>query len=169
MAMGTRQQRQRSQPLWYRAELVEAPGHPFYQKLNRALEAAGFDRFCEEQCQEFYARKLGRPSLAPGVYFRLMLLGLFEGIDSERGIAWRAADSLSLRRFLGYGIDEATPDHATISRTRRLIDAQTRQQVFGWALEQLARAGLIRGRTIRVDSAAFKANAAVLAGIEETG
>jgi transposase len=161
MAMGTRSQRQRQEPLWYRAELAEAPGHPFYRRLNRVLEAAGFDRFCEEQCQRFYAEKVGRPSLAPGVYFRLMLLGFFEGIDSERGIAWRAADSLSLRQFLGYGMDEETPDHVTISRTRRLIDAATHQRVFGWVLEQLARAGLLRGQTIGVDSTTLEANAAM--------
>ena len=85
--------------------------------------------------------------MAPGVYFRLMLVGFFEGLDSERGIAWRVADSLSLRQFLGYGIDESTPDHVTISRTRRLFDADTHQQVFGWVLEQLARAGLVKGKT----------------------
>jgi transposase len=161
MAMGTRRQRERQEPLWYRAELAEAPGHPFYQRLNRVLEAAGFDRFCEQQCTGFYAEKVGRPSLAPGVYFRLMLVGFFEGIDSERGIAWRAADSLSLRQFLGYGIDEDTPDHVTLSRTRRLIDEETHQRIFGWVLAQLARAGLIQGKTIGVDSTTLEANAAM--------
>jgi transposase len=161
MAMGTRKHRQRQEPLWYRAELAETPGHPFYEKLNRALESAGFDLFCEEQFQGFYAEKKGRPSLAPGVYFRLMLLGFFEGIDSERGIGWRVADSLSLRQFIGYGIDEATPDHVTISRTRRLIDEQTHQRVFHWVLEQLARTGLIQGKTIGVDSTTLEANAAM--------
>ena len=91
--MGTRKHRQRQEPLWYRAELAEAPGHPFYQRLNRVLEEADFDRFCESRCQGFYHEKLGRPSLPPGMYFRLMLIGFFEGIDSERGIAWRVADS----------------------------------------------------------------------------
>jgi len=161
MAMGTRKQRERQEPLWYRAEVAEAPGHPFYQKLNRILDAAGFDQFCEQQSQPFYAERVGRPSLAPGVYFRLMLLGFFEGIDSERGIAWRAADSLSLREFLHYGIDEATPDHVTISRTRRLIDEETHQRVFRWVLEQLARKGLIQGQTIGVDSTTLEANAAM--------
>lgn len=161
MAMGTRKSRQRQEPLWYRSELAEAPGHPFYQRLNRVLDSAGFDRFGEEQCRKFYADKVGRPSLAPGVYFRLMLVGFFEGIDSERGIAWRAADSLSLRQFLGYGIDEETPDHVTISRTRRLIDEETHQRVFGWVLEQLAGAGLIKGKTIGVDSTTLEANAAM--------
>jgi len=161
MAMGTRKRRQRQESLWYRAELAEAPGHPFYQRLNRVLDVAGFDGFTEEQCRNFYAEKVGRPSLPPGVYFRLMLLGFFEGIDSERGIAWRAADSLSLRQFLGYGIDEETPDHVTISRTRRLMDKETHQRVFGWVLGQLARAGLIKGKTIGVDSTTLEANAAM--------
>jgi transposase len=121
------------------------------------LESAKFDSVCEQQCQEFYDEKKGRPSLVPGVYFRLMLLGFFEGIDSERGIAWRVADSLSLRQFIGYGIDEATPDHVTISRTRRLLT----QWIFHWVLEQLARAGLIQGKTIEVDSTTLEANAAM--------
>lgn len=99
--------------------------------------------------------------MAPGVYFRLMLVGFFEGIDSERGIAWRVADSLSLRQFIGYGIDEATPDHVTVSRTRRLLDEATHQRIFGWVLEQLARTGLIKGKTIGVDSTTLEANAAM--------
>jgi len=160
MAMGTRKHRQRQEALWYRSELVETPGHPFYEKLNRALESAKFDTFCEEQCKGFYADN-GRPSLVPGVYFRLMLLGFFEGIDSERGIAWRVADSLSLRQFIGYEIDEETPDHVTISRTRRLIDEKTHQRIFNWVLDQLAQAGLIKGKTIGVDSTTLEANAAM--------
>jgi hypothetical protein len=91
--------------------LAETSGDPFYEKLNRALESAKFDPFCEQQCKRFYAENKGRPSLVPGVYFRLMLLGSFEGIDSKRGISWRVADSLSLRQFIGYGIDETTPDY----------------------------------------------------------
>jgi transposase len=161
MAMGTRRHRERQESLWYRAELAEAPGHPFYRKLDQVLQAAGFDPYCEEQCRPFYAEKTGRPSLAPGVYFRLMLIGFFEGLDSERGIAWRTADSLSLRQFLSYGMDEATPDHVTISRTRRLLDADTHQRVFGWVLEQLARNGLVKGKTIGVDSTTLEANAAM--------
>ena len=85
--MGTRKQQEHQEPLWYRTELAEAPGHPFYRRLNQVLEKAGFDRYCEEQCREHYHKKLGRPSLAPGVYFRLMLIGFFEGIGNERGIA----------------------------------------------------------------------------------
>ena len=159
--MATRRHRQRQEPLWYRAELAEAPGHPFYQRLNRILEESGFDGFCEERCQKFYHDRLGRPSLPPGTYFRLMLIGFFEGIDSERGIAWRVADSLSLRQFLGFGLDEATPDHVTISRTRRLIDASTHQAVFGWVLRELARRGLLKGKTIGIDATTLEANAAM--------
>src|SRR4030095_6451237 len=152
MAMGRRKHRERQEALWYRTELAEAPGHPFYRKLEEKLKQSGFDEFCEEACKPFYADGVGRPSLVPGIYFRLMLVGFFAGLDSERGIAWRAADSLSLRQSLGYGIDESTPDHVTISRTRRLLDEATHQKVFGWVLTQLARAGLVKGRTIRGDS-----------------
>ena len=125
MAMGTRKGRERQEGFWYRSEVAEAPGHPFYRKLEEKLKQAGFDEFCERECRGYYADGVGRPSLAPGVYFRLMLIGFFEGLDSERGIAWRVADSLSLRQFLSYGIDESTPDHVTLSRTRRLLDAET--------------------------------------------
>ncbi len=113
MAMGTRRQRQRQEELWYRGDLAEAPGHPFYGRLNELLDQAGFDEFCEAGCQKFYHEKLGRPSLAPGIYFRVMLSGFFEGIESERGIAWRVADSLCLREFLRIGLDEPTPDHVS--------------------------------------------------------
>ena len=161
MAMGTRKDRERQEPLWYRSELPEAPGHPFYKRLNEVLERAQFDGFCEQHCRRFYHKKLGRPSLPPGMYFRLMMIGFFEGIDSERGIGWRVADSLTLRQFLGVGLDERTPDHVTISRTRRLIAESTHQEVFGWVLQQLARGGLIKGKTIGVDSTTLEANAAM--------
>jgi transposase len=161
MAMGTRKQHERQEPLWYQSELPEAPGHPFYQRLNQVLDEEGFDRFCEGRCRRFYHEKLGRPSLAPGTYFRLMMIGFFEGLDSERGIAWRVADSLTLRQFLRIGLDERTPDHVTISRTRRLIGAEAHQQVFGWVLKRLARGGLMRGKTIGIDSTTLEANAAM--------
>jgi transposase len=161
MAMGTRKQRERQEGLWYQAELPTAPGHPFYKRLNEVLDQAGFDRFCEAKCAEFYHEKLGRPSLAPGLYFRVMMIGFFEGLDSERGIAWRLADSLTLRHFLGIGLDEKTPDHVTISRTRRLMDAETHQRIFLWVLERLAQGGLIKGKTIGVDSTTLEANAAM--------
>ncbi len=159
--MGTRKHRQRQEPLWYRAELAETPGHPFYRRLNQLLEAADFDRFCESRCQGFYHERLGRPSLAPGMYFRLLLIGFFEAQESERGIAWRVADSLCLRQFLGIGLDERTPDHVTISRTRRLIDEATHQEVFGWVLGLLAQRGLLKGKTIGIDATTLEANAAM--------
>ena len=163
MAMGTRKSRERQESLWYGTELAAAPGHPFYSRLNEALDKAGFDRHCEESCAGFYHAKLGRPSLAPGLYFRIMMIGFFEGLDSERGIAWRLADSLTLRQFLSIGLDEDTPDHVTISRTRRLIDAETHQRIFTWVLERLAQSGLIKGKTIGVDSTTLEANAAMKA------
>jgi transposase len=161
MAMGTRKKRERQEDLWYGGELPTAPGHPFYKRLNELLDNAGFDAFCESQCAEFYHQKLGRPSLVPGLYFRIMMIGFFEGLDSERGIAWRRADSLTLREFLSIGWDEKTPDHVTISRTRRLIGAETHQRIFSWVLERLAQGGLIKGKTIGVDSTTLEANAAM--------
>jgi hypothetical protein len=113
------------------------------RRLNEVLEQAGFDEFCETWCRKFCHETLGRPSLAPGMYFRLMLIGFFEGIESERGIAWREADSLCLRQFLQIGLDQRTPDHVTISRTRRLMDEATDQEIFGWVL-------LIRTRVARI-------------------
>ncbi len=161
MAMGTRKKRERQEALWYGSELPTAPGHPFYNRLNEVLERADFDRFCEDNCASFYDAKLGRPSLPPGMYFRIMMIGFFEGIDSERGVAWRLADSLTLRQFLSIGLDETTPDHVTISRTRRLIDGDTHQKIFTWVLERLAQGGLVRGKTIGVDSTTLEANAAM--------
>src|SRR5216683_1723835 len=108
MAMGTRKKRERQEALWYGGELPAAPGHPFYSRLNKVLDEAGFDCFCEDSCGGFYHAKLGRPSLPPGLYFRIMMIGFFEGIDSERGIAWRLADSLTLRQFLSIGLDDTT-------------------------------------------------------------
>jgi transposase len=161
MAMGTRKKRERQEGLWYGGELAAAPGHPFYKRLNEVLDNAGFDTFCETNCASFYHDKLGRPSLAPGLYFRIMMIGFFEGLDSERGIAWRLADSLTLRQFLSIGLDEKTADHVTISRTRRLIDAETHHRIFTWVLERLAQGGLIKGKTIGVDSTTLEANAAM--------
>src|SRR6202165_5805997 len=161
MAMGTKRARQKQEELFYASERAEAPGHPFYEQLNGVLNDAGFDKFCEEQCRDFYHRKLGRPSLAPGVYFRLLLIGFFEGIGSERGIGWRVADSFSLRKFLNYGLTEATPDHVTISRTRRLLDEATHQAVFRFVLTEVARRGMLKGKTIGIDATSLEANAAM--------
>jgi transposase len=160
MAMGKRKSQQA--PIWIpTTELPVSPGHPFYVRLNAILDEAGFDRFAEEQCQAFYAPVMGRPGLPPGRYFRLLLLGYFEGLDSERGIAWRAADSLAIRTFVGLGLDAAAPDHSTISRTRRLIDVETHRAVFTWVQERLAAAGLLKGRTIAIDATTLEANAAM--------
>ena len=134
-------------PMWVTtADLPTSAGHPFFERLNQVLEEAGFDAFVEGLCAVFYASRLGRPSLRPGRYFRLLFIGYFEGLSSERGIAWRVADSLSLRAFLDLDVTEAPPNHSTLSRTRRLIDVETHVAVFTWVLERLAGAGLGRGR-----------------------
>jgi len=162
MAMGTRRQREKQADLWIaHTELASSPGHPFYQRLNDLLEAEGFDGFVESRCAQFYAARFGRPSLTPGIYFRALLIGYFEGIGAERGIAWRLADSLALRRFVGIGLDEYTPDHSTISRTRRLIDLDTHRAVFGWVLGVLADRGLVQGQRIAIDATTLEANAAM--------
>jgi transposase len=140
-------------------ELPVSPGHLFYAKLNTILDEAGFDRFAEAECQQFYAPVMGRPSLPPGRYFRLLLVGYFEGLDSERGIAWRAADSLAVRSFVG--LDTPAPDHSTISRTRRLIALETHRAVFTWVQERLAATGLLKGRTVAIDATTLEANAAM--------
>ena len=160
MAMGKRRKRQQ-QKLWVETAALKAPSHPFYKRLNKILDKHGFDEFAEELCAQFYAGQVGRPSLPPAVYFRLLLIGYFEGIDSERGIAWRVTDSISLRGFLGYELGDSTPDHSTISRTRRLIDSETHEAVFSWVLQVLAKSGLLRGKTLGIDSTTLEANAAL--------
>src|SRR5271166_5720778 len=162
MAMGTRKQREKQEDIWIaHTELASAPGHPFYQWLNELLEGERFDEFVEGRCGKFYAQKYGRPSLTPGIYFRSLLIGYFEGIDSERGIAWRSEDSLALRQFLGIGLEERTPDHSTISRTRRLMDLDTHREVFQWVLGVLADRGLVKGQRMGVDATTLEANAAM--------
>jgi len=162
MAMGTRKQREKQEGIWIaQAEMASAPAHPFYQKLNELLDGEKFDEFVEERCAKFYAPKFGRPSLTPGIYFRCLLIGYFEGIDGERGIAWRLADSLALRKFVGIGLEEYTPDHSTISRTRRLIDLDTHREVIGWVLSLLADRGLLKGKRIAIDATTLEANAAM--------
>src|SRR5271166_2640168 len=144
MAMGTRSGHQ--EELWIpTCTLARPASHPFYERLNELLAKHDFDRFVEGKCQRFYAATMGRPGLAPGIYFRLLLVGYFEGIDSERGIAWRASDSLSIRSFVRIALDESVPDHSTISRTRRLMDVETHQAVFQWVLQVLAEKKLLKG------------------------
>ena len=144
-----------------RRRIAGRAGSSFLSAAERDSGEGRFDRFCEQSCAGFYHARLGRPSLPPGLYVRIMMIGFFEGIESERGIAWRLADSLTLRQFLSIGLDEKTPDHVTISRTRRLIGAETHQRIFTWVLERLAQGGLIRGKTIGVDSTTLEANAAM--------
>jgi transposase len=136
-------------------------GHPFYERLNQLLKERGFDQFVERQCERFYAETMGRSSLTPGRYFRLLLIGYFEGIDGERGIAWRAADSLALRRFLQLELNETSPDHSTISRTRRLMDVDPHRAVFRLVLELLAEKKLLKGKTVGIDATTLEANAAM--------
>ena len=120
---------------------LQSAGHPFYQALDKILQDAEFDRFADQQCRKFDAER-GRPSIAPGVYFRMLMVGYFEGIDSEHGIAWRCADSLALREFLTYGLEKTRPDHSSVPRTRRRLDIETHEAVFGRVLEILREAKL---------------------------
>jgi len=161
MAMGKKRERQ--QEFWIATkDVAESPRNAFYDRLNEVLEAHKFDRKVEALCRKFYKKSpYGRPSMAPGVYFRALLVGYFEGLDSERGIAWRLADSLSLRRFLGFALDEQTPDHSTISRTRRLYWLETHKAIFKWVIGILTVEGLIQGQTISIDATTLEANAAM--------
>jgi transposase len=162
MAMGRRKKRVRQEGLWTpTAALPVSASHPFYQRLNQILDEKKFDEYVEGICEDFYAGEVGRPGLSPGIYFRLLMVGYFEGIDSERGIAWRASDSLSIRSFVRIALDESVPDHSTISRTRRLMDVETHQAVFQWVLAVLAEKKLLKGTTIGVDATTLEANAAL--------
>ena len=161
MAMG-RQGRQSQGQFWVETQrLAKGPGHPFYGRLNAVLAQHGFDSYVEGLCAKFYAARRGRPSLPPAQYFRLLLIGYFEGIDSERGIAWRVADSLTLREFLGLGVTQEPPDHSTISRNRRLIDVEAHQEVFTWVVGVLAKEDLLRGKTLGIDATTLEASAAL--------
>ncbi len=161
MAMGKRPQKPQSR-LWIEtSQLASSPGHPFYKRLSELFKEHDFDTFVEGLSAPFYAERMGRPSLPPTVYFRLMLVGYFEGLDSERGIAWRLADSLSLREFCGYELTDSTPDHSTISRTRRLLSEEAHCAVFGWVLGLLLKTGLLRGKTLGLDATTLEASAAM--------
>jgi len=152
----------RQEDLWIAtSQIPKSAGHPFYQRLNSLLATHGFDRFVEDRCEPFYASGKGRPSIAPGIYFRMLLIGYFEGIDSERGIAWRCSDSLALREFLGYSLTERTPDHSSLSVIRSRIDVDAHREVFQWVLKVLATSGLLKGKTIGVDATTLEANAAL--------
>ena len=159
MALG---EKQTPQPeFWIPTQsLAKAPGHPFYHWLNALLAEQKFDAWINEQCRKFYSEE-GRPSIPPGVYFRMLLIGYFENLDSERGIAWRCQDSLSLRDFLGYTLDKDTPDHSSLSRIRQRIDLETHQQVFAFVLKILAQHDLVKGKTAGIDATTLEANAAL--------
>ncbi|MGH8524745.1 MAG: transposase [Gammaproteobacteria bacterium] len=160
MAMGKRKPKQ--EPLFFSAqEIPKAASHPFYAKVDEILERNKVDNRLEHLCKRFYKPVMGRPSMVPGVYFRMLLLGYFEGIDSERGIAWRVADSFSLREFLGFSLTESTPDHSTMSRTRRLMPVETHKAVFRWFVKVLGEEGLIDGQTVAIDATMLEANAAM--------
>ena len=162
MAMGKRTERQES--LFITTDkLARGGGHPFYRKLNGLLAEAGFDRWVEDRCRQYYAQEeqRGQPSIPPGVYFRMLLVGYFEGIDSQRGIAWRCADSLGLRQFLGIPLDEATPDHSTLTNTRRRLPPEVFDEVFQFVLAIAAQKKLLDVQTVGVDSTTLEANAAM--------
>src|ERR1035441_8062978 len=161
MSMGHRKPESQGQMFIAISDLPCMAGHPFYEKLNQALRAIEFDRRVEARCREFYKESVGRPSVPPGVYFRMLLIGYFEGIDSERGIAWRCDDSRTLRDFLGYEIKKATPDHSSLSKIRGRIDLETHQEVFTWVLKVLAQKGLLKGKTLGIDATTLEANAAM--------
>jgi transposase len=160
MALGRQKERQADLMIGW-GELPRSPGHAFYDRLQTVLIQAGFDSFAELQCKPFYAARQGRPSLPPGRYFRMHLVGYFEGIDSERGLEWRCADSLSLREFLRLETTEPVPDHSWLSRTRSRLPLEVHEAVFGWVLQRLAERGLIKGDRIGIDASTVEANAAL--------
>jgi transposase len=160
MALGKRKREE--QGLWVTTtELPKSPGHPFYRKLNELLAEAKFDAWIEERCEPYYAAKLGRPSIPPGVYFRMILVGYFEGIASQRGIAWRCSDSRSLAEFLGIPINERTPEHSTLSRVHGRLPLEVHEEVFVFVLKIAADKKLLKGKTVGVDSTTLEANAAM--------
>lgn len=163
MGLG-RRKRERQEEFWVATEsLPEAPRHAFYDTLNRLLEGGRFDDFAEELCEPYYAGSVGRPSIPPGVYFRMLLVGYFEGIDSQRGIAWRCSDSLSLRRFLQVPLDASTPDHSSLTRVRDRLPLAVHEQVFAFVLSLAEQHKLLgkQGKTVAIDTTLLEANAAM--------
>ncbi len=160
MALGRQGERQGELMVTW-AEMPRSPGHVFYDRLQEVLVGGEFDGFAEALCAPHYAPKMGAPSIPPGRYFRMHLVGYFEGIDSERGIAWRCADSLSLREFLRLGERERAPDHSWLSKTRSRLPYEVHEEVFAWVLARLAEHGLVQGERIGVDASTMVANAAL--------
>jgi len=160
MALGKRKREQ--QGLWVvTTDLPKSPGHPFFRKLNQLLAEAKFDDWIEKLCRPHYAAVMGRKSIPPGVYFRMILVGYFEGIGSQRGIAWRCSDSRSLAEFLGVPADETTPDHSSLSRTHQRLPLEIHEQVFVFVLKIAEEKKLLKGKTVAVDSTTLEANAAM--------
>jgi len=145
------------------ANLAPAPAHPFYQRLNTLLEEAAFDPFVEDLCRPYYAAGIGRPGIPPGIYFRMLFVGYFEGLSSQRAIAWRCSDSRSLRDFLGYLPTEVTPDHSSLTKVRQRLPEVVHEEVFAWVLHLADAHGLLHGKTAGVDSTFLEANAALKA------
>ena len=160
MAMGRERDRQGDLMVTWE-EMPHSPGHVFYDRLQEVLIAAGFDVFVETACQAYYAPKMGAPSVPPGRYFRMHMVGYFEGIASERGIAWRCSDSMSLRDFLRLENREKVPDHSWLSKTRGRLPHEVHETVFSWVLKLLAERGLVKGKQIGVDASTMEANAAL--------
>jgi transposase len=161
MSMG-RQPEHRQRDLWIATtDLPQSPGHVFYDKLNALLAEGGFDRHVEALCQPYYAEGVGRDSIPPGVYFRMLFIGYFEDLDSQRGIAWRCHDSLSLRAFLGTPLNEATPDHSSLSKIRQRLPLEVHERAFIWVLHIAQEKKLLRGKTVAVDATTLEANAAM--------
>jgi len=160
MALGKRKDER--QEMWVATtDLPKSEGHVFYRKLNQVLAEAGFDAWVEDLCRPHYADEVGRPSIPPGVYFRMLLIGYFEGLGSQRGIAWRCGDSLSLREFLGVPLTRETPDHSSLTRVRDRLPIDAHAAVFQWVLQRAAEKGLLKGKTVAVDSTTLEANAAM--------
>jgi transposase len=159
MALGKRKPKQ-DELFIPTAKLATGPGHPFYCKLNEVLAEAGFDEFVEKRCAPYY-KEGGRPGIPPGVYFRMLFIGYFEGLDSQRGIAWRCADSLALRNFLGIALTEDTPVHASMTIIRQRLPEAVFDKVFEFVLGLLEEKGLLGGKTIGIDATTLEANAAM--------
>ena len=161
MAMGKRQRSTQNSLFIPTASLARSSSHEFYERLNRVLIESGFDDFVEDLCTPYYVEAKGRRSIPPGTYFRMLLVGYFEGLESERAIDWRVSDSLALRPFLGYELTQSTPDHSTLSRIRQRLPVEVHEEVFTWILQVLSKAGLLKGKTVAVDATTLEANAAL--------
>src|SRR5262245_719363 len=170
MALGKRKGKQQDELFITADRMPRSPGHVFYQKVNRLLADGGFDRWVEDLCEPFYADGRGRPGIPPGIYFRMLLVGYFEGIGSQRGIAWRCADSLSLRQFLGVPLTEETPDHSSMTRVRDRLSMEVHDHMFEFVLKLAQDEGLLKGKTVAVDATMLEADAAMKAIVrKDTG